>query len=181
MYLYICKVVYVGIDPAIKPGEWVPATRLRPQMAAPNFKNAAWRGWEVSDGATGEYIKDKFAPLPAQQVVSNEVVECLLPFSGRKEDGPVHVRKAEPPPPRLLDVAAAVTAPSAALLFYTLLHTLTHTLTHARLCVYSEDTSMQPRCVCVAAGDGASTAARADTCVCIHVHSYVHMYTSVSV
>ena len=116
MYVYICKVVYVGIDPAIKPGEWVPATRLRPQMAAPNFKNAAWRGWEVSDGATGEYIKDKFAPLPAQQVVSNEVVECLLPFSGRKEDGPVHMRKAEPPPPRLLDVAAAVTAPSAALL-----------------------------------------------------------------
>ena len=103
--LVICKVVYVGIDPAIKPSEWVAASRLRPAMAAPNFANPIWQGWQVSNGACGEYAKDAF--ITTESVEVNETVECLLPFSGQDKEGEQATLAALPPPPRLLEVATA--------------------------------------------------------------------------
>jgi len=103
--LVICKVVYVGIDPSVKPSEWVPASRLRTAMAAPNFGNPLWKGWQVSNSACGEYVKDAFVTTEVVEV--NETVECLLPFSGQDRQGDQAALPALPPPPRLLEVASA--------------------------------------------------------------------------
>ena len=44
------------------------------------------------------------------QVEVNEVVECLMPFSGRANSEDLAPPTVLPPPPRLLDVASALLA-----------------------------------------------------------------------
>jgi hypothetical protein len=105
--LIIAKVRYVGIDPLVKPPEWVASTRLRASKAARNVSNPAWRGWQVCEGALGRFDKHKFSANADDPVAPDQLVECLFPFT-QAGTAAASAYKALPPPPlRLLDLAAA--------------------------------------------------------------------------
>eukprot|EP00961_Rhodomonas_salina_P210246 2838788-Rhodomonas_salina.1 len=58
----------------------------------------------VTDGAVGEYKKDKFIPTEGELQIG-DTVECLFAFSGSTARSIQHVDESLPAP-RLLDIAA---------------------------------------------------------------------------